>query len=116
MALNPNKNIKLYYSIKEVAAMFDINESTLRYWESEFPQLRPKTQNGTKIRQYTDKDIEQLKVIYNLVKVRGFKLAAARKMLSANKEGVDKTADVLDTLLSVRTQLKELKQQLDGLQ
>ena len=116
MALNTNKNIKLYYSIKEVAAMFDINESTLRYWESEFPQLRPKTQNGTKIRQYTDKDIEQLKVIYNLVKVRGFKLAAARKMLSANKEGVDKTADVLDTLLSVRTQLKELKQQLDGLQ
>ena len=116
MALNPNKNIKLYYSIKEVASMFDINESTLRYWESEFPQLRPKTQNGTKIRQYTDKDIEQLKVIYNLVKVRGFKLAAARKMLGANKEGVDKTADVLDTLLSVRTQLKELKQQLDGLQ
>ena len=116
MALNPNKNIKLYYSIKEVAAMFDINESTLRYWESEFPQLRPKTQNGTKIRQYTDKDIEQLKVIYNLVKVRGFKLAAARKMLSANRDGVDKTADVLDTLLSVRTQLKELKQQLDGLQ
>ncbi|WP_018463204.1 MerR family transcriptional regulator [Segatella paludivivens] len=116
MALNPNKNIKLYYSIKEVAAMFDINESTLRYWESEFPQLRPKTQNGTKIRQYTEKDIEQLRVIYNLVKVRGFKLAAARKMLSANRDGVDKTADVLDTLLSVRTQLKELKQQLDGLQ
>ena len=116
MALNPNKNIKLYYSIKEVAAMFDINESTLRYWESEFPQLRPKTQTGTKIRQYTEKDIEQLKVIYNLVKVRGFKLAAARKMLSANRDGVDKTADVLHTLLSVRTQLKELKQQLDGLQ
>ena len=116
MALNPSKNIKLYYSIKEVAAMFDINESTLRYWESEFPQLRPKTQTGTKIRQYTEKDIEQLRVIYNLVKVRGFKLAAARKMLSANRDGVDKTADVLDTLLSVRTQLKELKQQLDGLQ
>jgi len=115
MALNTNKNIKLYYSIKEVASMFDINESTLRYWESEFPQLRPKTQNGTKIRQYTEKDIEQLKVIYNLVKVRGFKLAAARKMLSANRDGVDKTTDVLDTLLSVRTQLKELKQQLDGL-
>ena len=116
MALNTNKNIKLYYSIKEVASMFDINESTLRYWESEFSQLRPKTQTGTKIRQYTEKDIEQLKVIYNLVKVRGFKLAAARKMLSANRDGVDKTADVLDTLLSVRTQLKELKQQLDGLQ
>ena len=104
MALNTNKNLKLYYSIKEVAAQFGINESTLRFWEGEFPQLRPKTQNGTKIRQYTDKDIEQIKVIYNLVKVRGF-----------NREGVDKTADVMTMLTSVRDQLQQLKKQLDGL-
>ena len=43
MALNLNKNLKLYYSIKEVAEMFDLPESTLRYWEQEFPFLRPKT-------------------------------------------------------------------------
>ena len=43
MALNLNKNLKLYYSIKEVAEMFDLNESTLRYWEQEFPSLKPKT-------------------------------------------------------------------------
>ncbi|WP_337487500.1 MerR family transcriptional regulator, partial [Prevotella sp.] len=43
MALNTNKNVKLYYSIKEVAAMFDVRESTLRYWETEFPHLKPKT-------------------------------------------------------------------------
>ena len=43
MALNTNKNVKLYYSIKEVAAMFDIRESTLRFWETEFPHLKPKT-------------------------------------------------------------------------
>ncbi|MBR4561873.1 MAG: MerR family transcriptional regulator, partial [Bacteroidales bacterium] len=43
MALNTEKNLKLYYSIKEVAAMFDLNESTLRYWETEFPYLKPKT-------------------------------------------------------------------------
>ena len=115
MALNPNKNIKLYYSIKEVAAMFDINESTLRYWESEFPQLRPKTQTGTKIRQYTEKDIEQVKLIYNLIKVKGLKIAAARKYLSQNRTGAEKSSDVLDTLISVRDQLKELKKQLDGL-
>lgn len=115
MSLNTNKNLKLYYSIKEVAAQFGINESTLRFWESEFPQLRPKTQNSTKIRQYTDKDIEQIKVIYNLVKVRGFKIAAARKVLNANREGVDKTADVMTTLTSVRDELKLLKKQLDGL-
>ena len=115
MALNTNKNLKLYYSIKEVAAQFGINESTLRFWEGEVPQLRPKTQNGTKIRQYTDKDIEQIKVIYNLVKVRGFKIAAARKVMNANREGVDKTADVMTMLTSVRDQLQQLKKQLDGL-
>ena len=115
MALNTNKNLKLYYSIKEVAAQFGINESTLRFWEGEFPQLRPKTQNGTKIRQYTDKDIEQIKVIYNLVKVRGFKIAAARKVMNANREGVDKTANVMTMLTSVRDQLQQLKKQLDGL-
>ena len=42
MALNANKNLKLYYSIKEVAKMFDVSESLLRYWETEFPLLSPK--------------------------------------------------------------------------
>ena len=54
MALNTNKNVKLYYSIKEVAAMFDIRESTLRFWETEFPHLKPKTV-GQNVRQYTEK-------------------------------------------------------------
>ncbi|HEY9550899.1 MAG TPA: MerR family transcriptional regulator [Prevotella sp.] len=115
MALNANKNTKLYYSIREVAQRFDINESTLRYWETEFPQLKPKTTAQSKVRQYTEKDIEQIKLIYNLVKVRGFKLAAARKMLNQNRQGVDKSSEVLDTLISVREQLQELKKHLDGL-
>lgn len=114
MALNTNKNLKLYYSIKEVAQMFDVSESLLRYWETEFPQIKPKTLSN-KVRQYTDKDIEQIRVIYNLVKVRGFKLAAARKMLSQNKLGVDKSSEVLTSLLGVRDDLKALKKQLDAL-
>ena len=114
MALNPDKPRKLYYSIKEVAQMLDVNESLLRYWETEFPHLKPKT-TGNRVRQYTEKDIEQIKVIYNLVKVRGFKIAAARKMLNANRAGVDKSAEVLDILIKVRDDLKELKRQLDGL-
>ena len=108
MALNTNKNVKLYYSIKEVAAMFDIRESTLRFWETEFPHLKPKTV-GQNVRQYTEKDIEQIRVIHNLVKVRGFKLSAARKMLNKNRTGVDKSSDILATLISVREELKELK-------
>lgn len=114
MALNTNKNLKLYYSIKEVAQMIGVRECTLRYWETEFPHLKPKT-TGQKVRQYTEKDIEQIKLIYNLVKVRGFKIAAARKMINQNRTGADKSADVLDTLMSVRDQLMDLKKQIDGL-
>ena len=111
MAENPRK---LYYSIKEVAQQINVTESLLRYWETEFPHLHPKT-TGNRVRQYTEKDIEQIKVIYNLVKVRGFKIAAARKMLQENRNGVEKSQKVMETLISVRDQLKELKKQLDGL-
>lgn len=113
--LKKNKELKLYYSIKEVAQQLGVNESTLRYWEKEFPQLKPKTQALNKVRQYTAEDMELLKTIYNLVKVRGFKLAAARKMLNENRRGADRSSEVLETLISVRSQLQELKRQLGGM-
>ena len=94
--------------------MFDVKESLLRYWETQFPHLKPKT-TGNKIRQYTDKDIEQIKLIYNLVKVRGFKIASARKMLNENRDGSDQHARIIDSLIIVRDELKALKAQLDGL-
>ena len=115
MALNTNKNVKLYYSIKEVAAMFDVRESTLRYWESEFPHLKPKTV-GQSVRQYTEKDIEQIRTIHNLVKVRGFKLAAAKKIINSNRDGADKTAEVLQRLTTVRDDLMALRKELGGLE
>jgi DNA-binding transcriptional MerR regulator len=116
MALNLNKNLKLYYSISEVAQMFELNESTLRYWEQEFPSLKPKVSGPAKVRQYQEKDIEQIRVIHNLVKVRGFKLAAAKKILNQNRKGADKKADVLEALIGVRSELQALKKQLDFLQ
>ena len=116
MALNPYKSQKLYYSIKEVAEMFGLNESTLRYWETEFPLLKPKTSGLAKVRQYQEKDIEQIRLIHNLVKVRGFKLAAAKKIINSNRDGADKTADVLSRLITVRNELQALKRQLEYLQ
>ena len=116
MALNLNKNLKLYYSIKEVAQMFGVNESTLRYWEQEFPYLKPKTSGPAKIRQYQEKDIEQIKLIHNLVKVRGFKLAAAKKIINSNRDGADRKAEVITRLIDIRTELQAMKHQLDGLQ
>lgn len=95
--------------------MLNVSESLLRYWEKEFPHLRPKTIISNKVRQYTEKDIEQIKIIYNLVKVRGFKLSAARKYINENRGGLDKSNELLETLISVRDQLKSLKEQLASL-
>lgn len=114
MALKTNQDLKLYYSIKEVAQMLDVSESLLRFWEKEIPGIRPKT-TGNGVRQYTKQNIEDIRVVYNLVKVRGFKIAAAKKMLKENRSGVEGDSKVLDTLISLRTQLQEMKKQLDYL-
>lgn len=115
MALNTEKNLKLYYSIKEVAEMLGVSESMLRFWEKEIPSLKPKT-TGNNVRQYTEADIKKVKVVYNLVKVRGFKLAAARKMLRENKQGADDNARLIESLIKVRDELKEIKKHLDYLE
>ena len=115
MALNLKRNLKTYYSIKEVSEMFDLPESTLRYWEQEFTFLRPKTTGAAKIRQYQEKDLEQIRLIHNLVKVRGFKIAAAREILLKNRKVADTKANVLEELIDMRTELLALKQQLEML-
>lgn len=114
LKMEKTKTQKVYYSIKEVAAMYDVKESLLRYWEGVFPHLKPQT-TSNKVRQYTQKDIDQIGLIYNLVKVRGFKLAAARKMLNENRDGVDKSAKVMESLIAIREELQLLKKQLDSL-
>lgn len=115
MALNLDKDLKLYYNISEVAEMFSLNESTLRYWEKEFPYLKPKTKGPSLVRQYTKKDIEQIRLIHNLVKVRGFKLAAAKKIINSNRNGAEKTAEVIGSLTDLRDELQAIKKQLDML-
>ena len=114
MALNENKNLKLYYSIKEVSEIIGVSESNLRFWEKEIPLIKPKT-TGNNVRQYTEKDIEQIRLIYNLVKVRGFKIAAARKMLNENRDGAEKSAEVIERLMTLRDELQQMKKQLDSL-
>ncbi len=94
--------------------MIGVSEPTLRYWETEFPHLKPRT-TGNKVRQYSEKDIADIKVIYNLIKVRGFKIAAARKMINSNRRGVDTSTQIIETLTSVRDELKEIKAQLDSI-
>lgn len=106
---------KLYYSIKEVAAMLNVSESLLRFWEKEVPMIKPKT-TGNNVRQYSATDIENIKNLYTLVKVRGFKLASAKKMLRENKQGVDDNSRLIESLIKVRDELKDLKKRLDYLE
>jgi DNA-binding transcriptional MerR regulator len=116
MKQNPRNNKKLYYSIKEVAEMFDVNESTLRYWEKAIPYLKPKTTKSAGIRQYQEKDIEQIRLIYNLVKVGDLKLAAVKRIMMYNRKGAVNKSDVLESLMRIKTELQTLKKQMDYLQ
>ena len=80
-------------------------------WEKEFPQLKPKKgARGT--RQYTKEDIEVVRVIYNLVKVRGLRIDAARELMKHNREGVEQKTEVVDRLRAIRQELTVLKKAL----
>lgn len=106
-------NMKLFYSISEVAGMFNVNETLLRYWEKEFPQqIKPrKSARGT--RQYTSADIDNIRLVYNLVKVRGMKIAAARETLHKNKEGEVQTLEVVARLRAVREELVQMRDAIE---
>ncbi|MDO4163320.1 MAG: MerR family transcriptional regulator [Bacteroides sp.] len=111
--LNTDKNLKLYYSIGEVADMFGVNESLLRFWEREFPQLSPK-KAGRGVRQYRKEDIETLKLIYHLVKERGMTLPGARQRLKTNKEATMRNYEIVERLKSIREELVGMRDALDA--
>ena len=114
MAYNPKKELKMYYSIGEVAKMFDVNESLLRYWEKEFPIISPKKAGGN-VRQYRKEDIENIRLVYHLVKEKGMTLQGAKQRLKANKEKTVQTAEVVDRLKQIREELVKLRKSLDYL-
>jgi DNA-binding transcriptional MerR regulator len=105
---------KLYYTIGEVAAMFDVAPSLLRYWQTEFPGLKPGT-NRKGDRRYTKKDIEYIGRIYELVKGKGYTLEGARNALSKGKSsgkgGMD--TEVRERLLRVKSDLEQLMRDLE---
>lgn len=103
---------KLYYSIGEVAEMFDVNTSLIRFWEKEFKTIQPK-KNRKGNRMFTPKDIENLRVIYHLLKERGFTIEGAKKKLKDNKEETFKTTELVSKLQYVRSELEKIKKQLD---
>lgn len=107
---------KLFYTMGEVAEMFDVKASLLRHWETQFPQLRPK-RNAKGNRLYTGRDIEILKQIYLLVKERGMTLDGAKRALKqqrGGRSGVNRDAELLERLQRIRSLLEEVREDLRG--
>ncbi|MCO5249066.1 MAG: MerR family transcriptional regulator [Chitinophagales bacterium] len=103
---------KVYYSIGEVAEMFDVANSLIRFWETEFDILKPR-KNSKGNRLFTQKDIENLKLIYHLVKERGFTLEGARNELkSADKDELKIKAEIVNSLKNIRHFLDEMQEKL----
>ncbi|MEI6682601.1 MAG: MerR family transcriptional regulator [Bacteroidota bacterium] len=102
---------KLYYSIGEVAELFDVNASLIRYWEKEFDILKPqKNKKGNRL--FTPQDLDNLRIIYHLVKERGFTLQGAKDKLKENKQDVVNKVEVIDSLNRLKGFLLDLKEQL----
>lgn len=107
------KNIeKLYYSIGEVAALFKVTTSLIRFWENEFELLAPK-KNKKGNRQYTQEDIDNFRLVYSLVKEKGYTLQGAKEILKTEKHKVKSSNEMLESLEKVRDFLIELKKNLD---
>ncbi|MDE6778848.1 MAG: MerR family transcriptional regulator [Alistipes sp.] len=102
---------KLFYSMGEVSEMFDVKPSLLRFWESEFDVIKPK-RNKKGNRLFTPADVENLKLIYHLVKERGMTLDGARKALKQNRGELSRDAELLERLQRVRSILAEVRDEL----
>jgi len=102
---------KLYYSIGEVADMFQVNTSLIRYWEKEFDIIKPK-KNKKGNRFFTQVDIENFHLIFHLVKDRGMTLKGAKQKLKENKEDTENNFVVVSRLQEIRELLLDIKEAL----
>ena len=103
---------KLLYSISEVAEMFDVNISLIRFWEKEFDIIKPiKNKKGN--RQFTPKDVDHFRLIYHLVKEKGMTLKGAQKKLKENKTSTFHNFEIIKQLQSIKSELLTIKEQLD---
>ena len=111
MAYKEKEIEKLYFSIGEVAEMFSVAPSLIRFWESEFDIIKPK-KNRKGNRQFTKEDIDNVRTIYHLVKEKGFTLQGAKEMLRNDVQAVRDKMEMIDSLRRVRTFMSELRDKL----
>ena len=109
--IGTNNPDKLYYTIGEVARMFDVNTSLIRFWEKEFDTIQPK-KNKKGNRLFTPRDVDNFQIIYHLVKERGFTLQGAKVKLNENKGDVVDKVEVVKSLKKIKSFLEDLKAEL----
>ncbi|MEO9570069.1 MAG: MerR family transcriptional regulator [Polaribacter sp.] len=102
---------KRYYKIGEVAKAFHVNTSLIRFWEKEFDIIKPK-KNAKGNRLFTQEDIVNFKLIFNLVKERGFTLEGAKQKLKKNPESTFEKHEIISRLEAVKAELVKIKNQL----
>jgi DNA-binding transcriptional MerR regulator len=102
---------KMYYSIGEVAEMYKLSVSNIRFWENEFDVLRPR-KNSKGDRLFTKKDLETLGLIVHLVKEKGYTLDGAKKVLNVKKDKVETRLEVIASLEKLRHILAEIRDNL----
>jgi len=110
--LKQNRQIeKVYYPIGEVATMFGVTTSLIRYWETEFDIIKPfRNKKGNRL--FSKKDVDNFHIIYHLVKERGFTLQGAKDKLKDNKQDTFDTVEVVKSLQQIRNFLVEIKENL----
>ena len=102
---------KMFYTIGEVADAFDVNTSLIRFWEKEFPAIKPK-KNTKGNRRFSQKDIQLLEKIYFLVKERGFTLEGAKTYLKKDKASNKPKLEIISKLQNIKAELLQIKNQL----
>ncbi len=102
---------KLYYTIGEVADMFNVNSSLIRYWEKEFSVIKPK-KNKKGNRLFTKNDIDNFHLIYHLVKERGMTLKGAKQKLKENREDTINNFEIIQVLKDIKQKLLDIREEL----
>lgn len=98
---------KNYYKIKEASEFIGVPQSTLRYWEKEFPELKPRRSLHNQ-RTYSPADMELLEIIHFLLHVKGLKVDAAKEYLSHNRHNISKRLQIISKLENVKSDLENL--------
>ena len=101
------KLTKRYYTITEVARLFGVNNSLLRYWEGQFPNIQP-VKGRNRARRYTVDQVREIERIHDLLKNRGFTIEGAKRELKKSG-GASEKINVLQTLRSVRSRLSGIR-------